>query len=101
MGKNYNMYQKIASTAAPSLIGCALGILASKRIKKKIRTTTAFSLLSIGFISSAPSIISYISSTLNSPKSDRGSKKRLEGIRASGQLTEEIGENIEYLESYN
>lgn len=70
-----------ALTAASAAAGCALGILFGRGMERKPANISALALLAVGAVVAAPTLTDLITQIANRPTSERGSRKRLEGIR--------------------
>jgi hypothetical protein len=70
-----------ALTAASAATGCALGILFGRGMERKSANISALALLAVGAVVAAPTLTDLIKNIVNRPASERGSRKRLEGIR--------------------
>jgi hypothetical protein len=73
-----NNYALITATAAA---GCALGVLFGRGMDRKPANISALALLGAAAFFAGPAITEIISRTANRPSSERGSRRRLEGIR--------------------
>lgn len=73
-----------ALAIAPVAVGCAAGLLLADRMPEKRRRSLATSLLSVGVIATLPLAVDYVAKTLDSPARQRGSDRKLDGIRHSG-----------------
>jgi hypothetical protein len=70
-----------ALTTASAAAGCALGILFGRGMDRKPANITALALLGAAAFFAGPAITEIITRTANRPSSERGSRRRLEGIR--------------------
>lgn len=70
-----------ALSIAPTAVGCGLGLLLGKLLSPRASTITAVSLLTIGIASGLPATVIYISKRINHPSTNRGTRRRLDGIR--------------------
>jgi hypothetical protein len=85
-----NRYETYASMIAPAAAGCALGILFGRGMSRGAANVVALSLLAGSAVVAAPLITDLVQRTANRPSSERGSRKRLEGIRNSGLPDEQL-----------
>jgi hypothetical protein len=76
-------YEAYANVIAPAAAGCALGILFGRGMSRGSSNVIALTLLAASAVVAAPVLGDVVSRTANSPKTERGSKRRLEGIRGS------------------
>jgi len=74
-------YETYASVIAPAAAGCALGILFGRGMSRSSSNIIALTLLAASAVVAAPVITDLVQRTANRPSSDRGSRRRLEGIR--------------------
>lgn len=74
-------YETYASMIAPAAAGCALGILFGRGMSRGTSNIVSLALLATGAAIAAPLIGDIVQRTANRPTSERGSRKRLEGIR--------------------
>lgn len=74
-------YEIYASMLAPAAAGCALGILFGHGMDRSTSNIVSLTLLAASAAVAAPLISDIVQRTANRPSSDRGSRKRLEGIR--------------------
>ena len=72
-----------ALTTASAAAGCALGILFGRGMGRAAANIAAVTLLAAGAVLAGPAAVDLVSRLANRPESERGSKKRLEGIRDS------------------
>ncbi|HYF37248.1 MAG TPA: hypothetical protein VD994_18245 [Prosthecobacter sp.] len=77
-------YETYASVIAPAAVGAALGILFGRGMRRGPSNITALTLLAAGAMVAAPVITDLVRRTANRPSTDRGSRRRLEGIRSGG-----------------
>ncbi len=73
-----NTYTLATASAAA---GCALGLLFGRGMERKSSTIAALTLLAAGALIAGPTLSGLISKAANRPATERGSRKRLEGIR--------------------
>lgn len=66
---------------APAAIGCALGLLFGRGLSRGSANLAALALLATGAALAGPSVVDLIGAAANRPGSERGSRRRLEGIR--------------------
>jgi len=71
-------------TTASAAAGCALGILFGRGMGRKSANIAALSLLGAAIFMAGPSLTGFASRAVNRPSTERGSRRRLEGIRNSG-----------------
>ncbi len=83
-----NRYETYASVIAPSAAGCALGILFGRGMSRSSSNIIALTLLAASAVVAAPVITDLVQRTANRPSSDRGSRRRLEGIRNNAPESE-------------
>lgn len=74
-------YETYASVIAPAAAGCALGILFGRGMSRSSSNIIALTMLAASAVVAAPVISDLVQRTANRPSSDRGSRRRLEGIR--------------------
>lgn len=77
-------YETYASLIAPAAAGCALGILFGRGMQRGSSNVIALTLLAASAAIAAPVITGLVQRTANRPGSERGSRRRLEGIRNHG-----------------
>lgn len=87
-----NSYESYASLIAPAAAGCALGILFGRGMRRGSANVIALTLLAAGAAIAAPVITDLVQRTANRPGSERGSRRRLEGIRSHGMPDGDVGE---------
>jgi multisubunit Na+/H+ antiporter MnhG subunit len=75
----------LATSAAAA--GCALGLLFGRGMGRKSANISALTLLAAGALVAAPAIADVIRRAANRPGTERGSQRRLDGIR-DGSLPE-------------
>lgn len=80
-----------ALTTASAAAGAALGILFGRGMERRSANVAALTLLATGALLAAPAFASIVSKVANRPASERGSRKRLEGIR-NGSVPAEGGD---------
>ncbi|MCE9520442.1 MAG: hypothetical protein K8R87_12925 [Verrucomicrobia bacterium] len=68
-------------TTAAAAAGCALGILFGRGMGRKAANISSLSLLAAGALIAAPAIADVIKRAANRPGTERGSQRRLDGIR--------------------
>jgi len=77
-------YESYASIIAPAAAGCALGILFGRGMRRSSSNVIALALLAASAAVAAPVITEIAQRVANRPGSERGSRRRLEGIRSHG-----------------
>lgn len=77
-----------ALTTATAAAGGAFGILFGRNMEKRAATVSAATLLVLGAALAAPAFAAMVTRVANRPTSERGSRKRLEGIRNGSVPTE-------------
>lgn len=77
-------YAHYAATIAPAAFGCALGLLFGRGMERRSSNIAALALLATGAVMAGPAVVQLVQAVANRPTSNRGSRKRLEGIRDSG-----------------
>lgn len=77
-------YETYASVIAPAAAGCALGILFGRGMRRGSSNVIALTLLAASAVVAAPVITDFIQRAANRPSTERGSRRRLEGIRNAG-----------------
>jgi hypothetical protein len=77
-------YENYANVIAPAAAGCALGILFGRGMRRGSSNVIALTLLAASAVVAAPVITDFIQRTANRPSTERGSRRRLEGIRNAG-----------------
>ncbi len=85
-------YESYASLIAPAAAGCALGILFGRGMRRGSSNVIALALLAASAAVAAPVITDLVQRTANRPGSERGSRRRLEGIRSHGMPDPEASE---------
>jgi hypothetical protein len=78
-----NRYEAYANAIAPAAAGCALGILFGRGMGRGSSNVIALTLLAASAVVAAPVLGDLVARTANSPKTERGSQRRLEGIRGN------------------
>jgi hypothetical protein len=73
-----------ALAIAPAAVGCGVGLLLAGRMKGGARQGLAASLFSLGALATLPLVVDYISKTIDHPRFERGSQRRIASIRDSG-----------------
>jgi uncharacterized membrane protein YebE (DUF533 family) len=76
-------YETYATLIAPAAAGCALGLLFGRGMGRRGSNIAALSLLAAGAAVAGPMIADLIQKVANRPSSQRGSQRRLDGIRNS------------------
>ena len=76
-----------ALTTAAAAAGCALGVLFGRGMGRKSANVSALTLLAAGALIAGPAIADVIKRAANRPGTERGSQRRLDGIR-DGALPE-------------
>lgn len=76
-------YETYASLIAPAAAGCALGILFGRGMSRSTSNIISLTLLAASAVVAAPVITDLVERTTNSPRTDRGSRRRLDGIRTN------------------
>jgi len=86
MQQNHSVpgYDAYASLIAPAAAGCALGILFGRGMRRGSSNVIALTLLAASAVVAAPVITDLVQRTAYRPGSERGSRRRLEGIRSHG-----------------
>lgn len=77
-------YENYANVIAPAAAGCALGILFGRGMRRGSSNVIALTLLAASAVVAAPVLTDFIQRTANRPSTERGSRRRLEGIRNHG-----------------
>lgn len=85
-------YDAYASLIAPAAAGCALGILFGRGMRRGSSNVIALTLLAASAVVAAPVITDLVQRTAYRPGSERGSRRRLEGIRSHGMPDAESSE---------
>lgn len=85
-------YENYASLIAPAAAGCALGILFGRGMRRGSSNVIALTLLAASAAIAAPVITEVIQRAANRPGTERGSRRRLEGILNQGVLDPEASE---------
>lgn len=70
-----------ALTTAAAAAGCALGILFGRGMGRKSANISSLALLAAGALIAGPAIADVIRRAANRPSTERGSQRRLDGIR--------------------
>ncbi len=76
-----NRYETYASMIAPAAAGGALGILFGRGMGRGTSNIVSLALLAASAAVAAPLITDLVQRAANRPTSERGSRRRLEGIR--------------------
>ena len=76
-----NRYESYASVIAPAAAGCALGILFGRGMSRSSSNVISLTLLAASAVVAAPLISDLVQRTANRTSSERGCRRRLEGIR--------------------
>lgn len=77
-------YETYVSLIAPAAAGCALGMLFGRGMSRGSSNAISLSLLAISAVAAAPVLTGLVQRTANRPSTERGSRRRLEGIRNHG-----------------
>ena len=77
-------YENYANVIAPAAAGCALGILFGRGMRRGSSNVISLTLLAASAVVAAPVITAFIQRTANRPSTERGSRRRLEGILNHG-----------------
>lgn len=85
-----NRYESYASVIAPAAAGCALGILFGRGMRRSSANVISLTLLAASAVVAAPLISDLVQRTANRPSSERGSRRRLEGIRNGAVPDEDL-----------
>ena len=85
-------YDAYASLIAPAAAGCALGILFGRGMRRGSSNVIALAMLAASAVVAAPVITDLVQRTAYRPGSERGSRRRLEGIRSHGMPDAESSE---------
>lgn len=88
--QNENRYETYASIIAPAAVGGALGLLFGRGMSRRSSNFVAMTLLAGSAVVAAPLITALVQRTANGPSTERGSRKRLEGIRNGGVPEDEL-----------
>lgn len=83
-------YETYASMIAPAAVGGALGILFGRGMGRSTSNIIALTLLAASAIVAAPVVSDVVRRTANRPSTNRGSRRRLEGIRNGALPDEEL-----------
>jgi uncharacterized membrane protein YebE (DUF533 family) len=75
-----NKYDEYASVIAPAAAGCAIGMLFGRGMRRSSSNIVALGLLAASAAIAAPVISDVVKKLANRPSSQRGSRKRLDGI---------------------
>lgn len=76
-----------ATLAAPGLLGVAVGLLLGEAMHSGARRGVALALLGLGVAALMPLTVDGVIRKVNSPDTERGSRRRLRGIRDAGLAT--------------
>ena len=71
--------------AAPALLGAAAGLILGEVMHSGARRGIAIGLAALGVAALVPLTVGGIVNKVNSPQTRRGARRRLEGIRSSGE----------------
>jgi hypothetical protein len=85
-------YENYASVIAPAAAGCALGILFGRGMRRGSANVISLTLLAASAAIAAPVITDVIRRAANRPGTERGSRRRLEGILNHGVPDAEASE---------
>lgn len=85
-------YESYASLIAPAAAGCALGILFGRGMSRGSSNVISLTLLAASAVVAAPVLTEFVQRTANRPSTERGSRRRLEGIRNHGLPDGDVGE---------
>ena len=77
----FKSYEAYANLIAPAAAGCALGILFGRGMRRSSSNVIALTLLAASAVVAAPVVTDLVEKTAYRPSSERGSRRRLEGIR--------------------
>ena len=83
-------YETYASMIAPAAAGGALGILFGRGMGRSSSNIIALTLLAASAVVAAPVLNDLVRRTANRPSTNRGSRRRLEGIRNGALPDEEL-----------
>ncbi len=86
----FKSYEAYANLIAPAAAGCALGILFGRGMRRGPSNVIALSLLAVSAAVAAPVVTELVEKTAYRPSSERGSRRRLEGIRNGGLPDSEV-----------
>jgi len=70
--------------AAPGLIGAAAGLLLGELMHRSARRGVALGLIGLGVAALMPAAVGGVMRKVNGPNTERGSRRRLRGIRNVG-----------------
>jgi len=73
-------------------LGFGAGLLLAGKLRRSTQKTTAWTVFSIGLVSTLPVAITLLARQLNRPESARAMKRRLESIRDDSGMS---GENLD------
>ena len=85
-------YENYASVIAPAAAGVALGMLFGRDMERRTSNVIALTLLSAAAVVAAPVVTDLIQRAANRPGSERGSRRRLQGIRNGALPSPETSE---------
>ena len=68
-------------TLTRAAFGLGIGMLVADKIKSPVRQAAAIALVSVGALAAVPLLVKLAMERINSPQSERGSRKRLRSIR--------------------
>jgi hypothetical protein len=77
--------------ASPALLGGAAGLLLGELMHRGARRGVAIGLLALGVASLLPAVADEVVRRINAPDTERGSRRRLRGIRNAGLTTGGFG----------
>lgn len=86
----FKSYEAYANIIAPAAAGCALGLLFGRGMRRGSSNVIALSLLAASAVVAAPVVTELVEKTAYRPSSERGSRRRLEGIRNGGLPNSEV-----------
>ncbi len=70
--------------AAPGLLGAAAGLLLGELMHRSARRGVALGLIGLGVAALMPAAVGGVMRKVNGPETERGSRRRLRGIRNAG-----------------
>jgi len=81
-------WKEKSSAAAPTVLGVAAGIMLGDMMHRGARRPVAFSLACLGMLAVTPTVVGAVKNKVAGPKTVRGSRRTLDGIRSAGMLDE-------------
>lgn len=84
-------WKEITTSAAPTVLGVAAGIILGDLMHRGARRPVAFSLACLGMLALSPSVVGAVKHKVAGPQTVRGSRKTLDSIRNGGMIDDATG----------